>query len=207
MNALRNLFALLCLVCGTAVFAQTIQLTVGAAVGGPADAVARAVATELTLMLDKQVIIINRVGEAGALAVREFGAARADGSQLLFLSALIASPTPEVGSLVPIAMVAGETSSWKWAGFFAPPGTPASVVRALESAVMTALNSPRFRSLVMRLSNTKFAFSPTPGDGAQLARLVAQSAGGGTTSNSAIASTGANAQADDPKVVGGAYRR
>ena len=209
MNTLRNLIAVLWLVSSATAFAQAVQLTVPFPPGGVTDLVARILGTELAPILGKPVVISNVPGEAGAVAVRGFSNARADGSQIILVTAAISQPAPEVGSLVPLAAIVGETSNWKWAGIFAPPGTPANIVRDLERALLTALNSPGFSAGVMKLSNTKFGFSPNPGNGASLARLTGsagQSAQAPVVRQPA-ASTGSNAQADDPKVVGGSYRR
>lgn len=195
MKTLRNLIALLSLAFSATAFAQAVQLTVPFPPGGLTDIVARFLGTELVSILGKPVVISNVPGGAGAVAVQGFSNARADGSQIIIVTAANSQPAPEVGSLIPLASIVGETSNWKWAGVFAPPGTPTNIARDLERALLVALNSPGFRAGVMRLDNTKFAFSPNPGDSASLARLTGS------------AGPSVQAQADDPKVVGGSYRR
>ncbi len=206
MNTLRNLIAVLWLVSSATAFAQAVQLTVPFPPGGVTDIVARILGAELAPILGKPVVISNVPGEVGAVAVRGFRNAQADGTQIIIVTAAISQPAPEVGGLVPLAAVVGETSNWRWAGVFAPPGTPASIVRDLERALLAALNSPGFSAGMMKLSNTKFGFSPNPGDGAQLARLTGQSVQAPVVRQPA-ANAVSNAQADDPKVVGGSYRR
>lgn len=208
MNTLRSLIALLWLASGATAFSQVVQFTVPFPAGGTTDMAARILGVELAPILGKSVVINNVPGEFGAVAVRGFGNARADGTQIIIVTALLSQPAPDVGSLVPLAAMVGETSNWKWAGVFAPPGTPANIVRDLERALLAALNSPGFNAGVMQLGSTKLGFSPKPGDGASLARL-AGSAGQSAQAQvvrQPVAGTGQNAQADDPKVVGGSYR-
>ena len=149
---------------------QVLQLTSTYASGAGMDSVIKAFGTALGSSLGKEVEIKNRPGENGARAVREFEAARPDGTELLFLNAAQGQPDLEVGNLVPIAKVAGPSSTWRWLGVFAPPGTPAPIARGLEAATIAALNSRGFRSGLM--------FTPVPGDGAELVRLVAVSQAG-----------------------------
>jgi tripartite-type tricarboxylate transporter receptor subunit TctC len=207
MNTLRYLLALLLLSSSSVAFAQNLTLTVNvsAAAGGPVDTVARSLGKGLRTILGKRDQYNYLLGEAGAVAAREFRNAPADGSQILVLHATVGQPAPEVSGLVPIATIAGQSSRYQWVGVFAPPGTPASTARELERAVLSVLRSPNFGE--SRPSGNLVPLSTTPGDGAQLARLIAQSAGaGGTSASTSTASAGSNAQADDPKVLGGTGR-
>jgi hypothetical protein len=131
---------------------------------------------ELKTTLGKLAIVNNVAGEMGARAVREFRGARADGSQILILAASRTQPVPDLSGLVPVATIVGDTGNYRWVGVFAPPGTPAGIVSGLERAVIAAVNSPGFRQRAgeVRLSATQVGFTPAPGDGAQLAQLVAQ---------------------------------
>lgn len=200
MKILRNLVVWLGLFTSIAAVAQDLTVTVSAAVGGPADLIARNLGRDLGGILGKTVHINNVVGEKGARAAREFGTARPDGNQILFLHAPAGERAPEASGFVPIATVVGENPKYQWIGVFAPSGTPSSIAKNLERAVLEALSSPSFGK---KTGDFKGGLSPTPGDSAQLARLVAQSSGSG---GAAIAGAGSDAPGDDPKVVGGRYK-
>lgn len=194
MNSLRNLIALLLLVLSTAALAQNITITVSASAGGAVDTMARNLGTGLHAILGKKGIVNNAGGEYGARAVRLFRTAPADGSQILVLHATVGQPAPDISGLVPIAAILGEFRTYRWIGVFAPPSTPAGIVMDLERAVLIVLKSPGFGQQVSEYklpSDSWVGSHLTPGDGAILAGLVAQSAGdsgggggGGTASGS-----------------------
>ena len=72
---------------------RPIRIVVPFAAGGPADAVARVLATELAARLGQPVIIDDRPGAQGAVAGQEVSAAPADGYTLLYaVSATAALP-------------------------------------------------------------------------------------------------------------------
>lgn len=204
MNALRILIALLYLACSAAAFAQIpVRIIVPYPPAGLTDFIARALALELTTTLGRQVIIDNRAGNSEFFT--EFIARiPADGNWMFVTNAprLIERLGPVVDRLVPVAAIIDETTPSRWVGVFAPLGTPASIVRDFERAVIAAINSPGFRQKAseIKISNTQVGFVPTYSDGASLARLVAQSVSGRNMTASP------STQADDPKAVGGAYR-
>lgn len=196
MKILRSLVIWFGLFTSIAAVAQDITLTVSAAVGGPSDIIARNLGRDLAAMLGKTVQFNNVVGEKGTRAAREFGAARPDGNQILFLHAPAGERAADASGFVPIATVVGESPKYQWIGVFAPSGTPSSIAKALERAVLEALSSPSFGK---KAGDFKGGLSPTPGDSAHLARLVAQSSGN-------LGAASPDAPGDDPKVVGGRYK-
>jgi len=78
------LFATLFAVPGQA--ADPIKMVVPFAAGGPVDALARIVAAELTTRLSTDVVVENRGGAGGLLAVEQVSRAPADGRTILFAS-------------------------------------------------------------------------------------------------------------------------
>lgn len=209
MHLIRSLIAVSWMLCSAAGLAQSLTLVSSTAAGGPIDVVAINLQKELRTILGKSVYHTYEFGEFGAVAVRKFRSARADGSQLLVLGASLGRAVPEVSGLVPIATIVGETPRYHWVGVFAPPGTPANLVQELETAIMAGLSVPDFGQKAGHLKphSSVVGINPTPGNHAHLARLIAQSAGSGNQSTS-LPSTrvGSNIQADDSKVTGGAYR-
>jgi tripartite-type tricarboxylate transporter receptor subunit TctC len=66
--------------------ADPIKIVVPFAAGGPVDALARIVAQELTTRLASDVVVENRGGAGGLLAVEQVARAPADGRTILFAS-------------------------------------------------------------------------------------------------------------------------
>ena len=66
--------------------ADPIKIVVPFAAGGPVDALARILAQELTTRLASDVVVENRGGAGGLLAVEQVGRAPADGRTILFAS-------------------------------------------------------------------------------------------------------------------------
>ncbi len=186
MNLLRNLITILSLVSCVAAFAQNLAITGSFGPGGAVDVVTRSLGKEMGTILGKRYYVNNVGGEFGARAIREFQSAPADGSSILVLHASIGQAVPDLGGLVPVAMIVGETTLYRWVGVFAPAGTPSNIVNGLERAVVNGFNSPGYNASVESFINNpimrKAMFTPTPGNREQLARLVAQSTGGGSGS-------------------------
>jgi tripartite-type tricarboxylate transporter receptor subunit TctC len=83
-----SLAALLAMSFGTtAMAADVVRLVVAFPAGGPADALARAISRQLEMELKRTVIIDNRPGANGAIAVSAVSKGPADGSTLFLTSA------------------------------------------------------------------------------------------------------------------------
>ncbi len=185
MNLLRNLITMLSLVSCVAAFAQNLVITGSFGPGGAVDVVTRSLGKEMGTILGKRYYVNNVGGEFGTRAIREFRSAPADGSSILVFHVPSGQAVPDLGGLVPVATIVGETAGYRWVGVFAPNGTPSNIVDGLERAVVNGLNSPGYKASVESFSNPitrKAMFTPTPGNREQLARLVAQSTGGGSAS-------------------------
>src|SRR5882762_2627880 len=85
---MKRLFAALIatLLAGPAQAADPIKMVVPFAAGGPVDALARIVAQELSTRLATDVVVENRGGAGGLLAVEQVARAPADGRTILFAS-------------------------------------------------------------------------------------------------------------------------
>lgn len=208
MISLRLLFVTLYLF-STSSLAQPIRLLVGYAPGGFTDVIARSLGTELVSRLETQVFVENRGGAAGAVALDFFiNSAKPDGTDLMLVRRAKNAPEPDVSRLVPLATVEGESNMSWWTGVFAPPGTPPDVASRLGRAIQGALTSPGFQTNVSRLSQAKLTTDHlTPGDAADLTRLVARAREGGSAPGSGSGERPVtNSRADDPKVSGGSYK-
>ncbi len=73
---------------------KTITLNVGFPAGGPPDVVARTLAERLQALMQKNIVVVNRTGAGGQLAVSTLKAAPADGSTY-------ALSTPSALTLIP----------------------------------------------------------------------------------------------------------
>ena len=83
-----------------------VRLVVGFAAGGTTDAVARALASELTKELGQQVIVDNRAGAGGAIAVAEMLRSPPDGRVLQLAGSELFLTKDGREGLVPAALVA-----------------------------------------------------------------------------------------------------
>lgn len=187
MDLIRALIALLLAAASAATLAQPVRLFVSTSAGTPMDMIARSLAAELSGIIGQIVVIDNLPGSSGNVATdRLRRSEKTDGTELLFLgSGKAFASAPDVTRLVPVAAVAGESSTGWWMGIFAPPGTPALNARELGKAVIMGLNSSRVQSALAAIANRPGQtqqLTLAPGDGAQLTRLVAQSTGGGSAS-------------------------
>src|SRR5436305_2583385 len=87
MFAARSAVALAAiLLAAPALAADPIKIVVPFAAGGPVDALARIVANELAPRLQTDVVVENRGGAGGLLAVDQVARAPADGRTILFAS-------------------------------------------------------------------------------------------------------------------------
>jgi tripartite-type tricarboxylate transporter receptor subunit TctC len=91
---------------------RTIRLLVGFPAGGPSDVPARLVAAEMQKALGQSVVVENKTGAAGMIALNEMLAQPRDGHTLLLCSYLDASNTLlyksvayKIGDIAPISMV------------------------------------------------------------------------------------------------------
>jgi len=155
-------------------------ITVGAAVGGPADTLARRISISLGNSLGRPVVILNRFGNGGLTAAEEFRSASPDSGQLLMVP--IHSTTTGAGpavtsgtlnSLTPIAVSGINPSIY---GIFAPAGTSPTTAQRLEQAVVGALNSPEVTQLIASRGG-----SPAPSAGSAGLRQSLADAGSRTT--------------------------
>lgn len=97
---------------------QPIKLLVGAGAGGSTDLTARLVAQELAKLLGQPVIVENRAGAGGTLAMRQLVRAPADGHTLVWTGNsamtiapyLFKDPGYDVQALIPVSL--GTTSSF-----------------------------------------------------------------------------------------------
>jgi len=86
---MKRLFGMLlaaALFAGPARAADPIKLIVPFAAGGPVDALARIIAQELSIRLSSDVVVENRGGAGGLIAVEAAARAPADGKTILFTS-------------------------------------------------------------------------------------------------------------------------
>lgn len=174
MNLFRGLIAFLLAAASAAGLAQPVRLVVSFPAGGPADMLARSLAADLTERFGRIVVVENLPGSSGNVATERLrNSDKTDGSELLYLGAGKAFPSlPDVSHLVPVAAVAGESSTGWWIGVFASPGTSANVAKELGQKVITGLNSTRVQFAL----GTNRPVTLAPGDGAQLSRLIASAA-------------------------------
>jgi len=86
MKRLVGAFFATCLFAISAHAADPIKIVVPFAAGGPVDALARILAQELTTRLATDVVVENRGGAGGVLAVEQVARAPADGRTILFAS-------------------------------------------------------------------------------------------------------------------------
>ena len=80
---------------------KTITLNVGFPAGGPPDVVARTLAERLQALMQKNIVVVNRTGAGGQLAVSTLKAAPADGSAYALSSASPLTLFPHIYSNLP----------------------------------------------------------------------------------------------------------
>lgn len=90
---------------------KPVRMVVPLAPGGPTDFLARAVAQNMSIALGQPVVVENKPGADGAVALRDVMAAAPDGYTLLFA----------IGSMVAVPLLS-TPPAFDWAGQLAPVG-------------------------------------------------------------------------------------
>jgi tripartite-type tricarboxylate transporter receptor subunit TctC len=139
---------------------RPVTLIVFVPAGGTPDIIARLVGHALSQRLGQSVVIDNRPGGGGNLALQAVARAPADGYTLLMLATphavnvtlsnarlQVLPDIPPISDVVPGFAVIG------WLGVGVPKGTPAEIVERLNQEVNLALADPAVRARMADLGS------------------------------------------------------
>jgi len=136
--------------------ARPIRILVPYAPGGISDIAARIVGAKLTEAWGQQVVIENRPGANGFIAVTDAARAAPDGYTLVMVTTGNVAVNPALFKDVPYDVErdlapmtatlaqegAGDISASNWTALLAPKGTPQPIIDKLSAKVVEILNMP-----------------------------------------------------------------
>jgi tripartite-type tricarboxylate transporter receptor subunit TctC len=136
--------------------ARPIRILVPYAPGGISDIAARIVGAKLTEAWGQQVVIENRPGANGLIAVTDAARAAPDGYTLVMVTTGDVAVNPALFKDVPYDVErdlapmtatlaqegAGDISASNWTALLAPKGTPQPIIDKLSAKVVEILNMP-----------------------------------------------------------------
>ena len=136
--------------------ARPIRILVPYAPGGISDIAARIVGAKLTEAWGQQVVIENRPGANGFIAVTDAARAAPDGYTLVMVTTGDVAVNPALFKDVPYDVErdlapmtatlaqegAGDISASNWTALLAPKGTPQPIIDKLSAKVVEILNMP-----------------------------------------------------------------